>query len=227
LALARELGDRRLEAVAAANLGSICAALGDADGARRQLEPALAAFVELELPEWQAFALHELSRVHENLGDLDAAAEGFRAALALRRAAERQAEVAETLLALTRVASSRGADSDARWCAEEAYALAQEFDAPGEQMVAGAHLAALGALEARTAIELMGRNRRLASFAHKLETSYLLWRSSGEFDHLEEAQRLLESFRSKAREAGSDALVTGVAVHRAVAADWARHGGAV
>jgi len=85
LALAREVGDREVEALSLSNLGAQATELGDIDRAVANYEASLAVARAADEPEAMVLALHNLAHVTLLRGEPAAAADRFAKALRLAR----------------------------------------------------------------------------------------------------------------------------------------------
>jgi hypothetical protein len=114
----------------------------------------------------------------------------------------------------------QGAADAARSELSEAQRYAAEHDLPDLQMEAAAHLALLPGADAADAEELLarledrlgGRTRRLAH--------WLLWRTTSDESHLQEAHRLLDEALGLVPEEFREAMVEGVPLNHGIAEAW-------
>jgi predicted ATPase/class 3 adenylate cyclase len=127
LAIARELGDKRM---AAADLNTLCmASVGCSDlaGARRYATEGLAVARELGEGRRVAAMLVSLAQLNRSEGALDVAEPQYAEALALTREIGDRESVAVALLNLAMVAISRGSLAQARRTLREAFMIIEEI----------------------------------------------------------------------------------------------------
>lgn len=127
LAIAREIGDKRVATAALQPLGLSCLGLGDPAAARAHLEEALVLARELGNPRETAAALNVLAQLHRSAGELDAAEPLYDEAVALARELDDRESIAVGLLNLAMVSIDRGSRDAAVPMLLEALAIADEI----------------------------------------------------------------------------------------------------
>ena len=136
LAIARELGDRKLVEAVLQPLGMACLGRGDVSSARRHLAEALALARELGNKRELASALNALGQLHRMEGELDAAEPIYGDVVALARELGNRDIIAIGLLNLAMVSIGRGSTGNARGMLLEVLAIAAEIGSkPAEQSV--------------------------------------------------------------------------------------------
>jgi tetratricopeptide (TPR) repeat protein len=123
LALAREAGNRSLEAVALNNLSNLVSDHGDFARAHRLLNDAVAINHELGNQEWECINLNNIGELFSEQGDLAAAQGPLESALALGREIRSESLKAIALSSMGRLAERLGDYQQARILFEEALAL--------------------------------------------------------------------------------------------------------
>ena len=108
VAIAREIGDKRMVAAVQQPLGVALLARGDSAGARKHFEEGLTLARELGNKREVAAALNALAQVHRMEGALDAAERLYENVVELARQLEDQESIAIGLLNLAMVAIGRG-----------------------------------------------------------------------------------------------------------------------
>ena len=127
LAIAREIGERRVVTAALQPLGLACLGKGDIAAARTHLEEALVMARELGNPRETAAALNVLAQLLRTEGELDAAEPLYEQGLAITRELGDRESIAISLLNLAQVAIDRDAGERARPMLLEALAIAGEI----------------------------------------------------------------------------------------------------
>ncbi len=127
LAIAREIGDKRVIAAALQPLGLACLGQGDTAAARTHLHEALVMARELGNPREIAAALNVLAQLLRTEGELDAAEPLYEQGLALARELQDRESIAIGLLNLAMVSIDRASRDRARPMLLEAAAIADEI----------------------------------------------------------------------------------------------------
>ena len=136
LAIARELGDKKLVEAVLQPLGMACLGRGDVASARRHLSEALALARELGNKRELAAALNALAQLHRMEGELDAAEPIYGDVVTLGREIKDRETVAIGLLNLAMVSIGRGSTTAARGMLLEVLTIAAEVGSkPAEQSV--------------------------------------------------------------------------------------------
>lgn len=133
LALARNLGDRGLEARVLTSFGLLTEALGDLPKAKKRLEQAVLRAREVGQQRTEADSLSNLGMIAWLQGDRDEAAARYQESLQIRRAIGDAHGVAISLYNLGEAAEARGENDEARGLWREAFetniSLKDEFRA--------------------------------------------------------------------------------------------------
>jgi len=134
LALAREAGNRSLEAGALNNLSTYVADHGDFARAHRLLEEAVAINHELGNREWESINLGNIGELFIEQGDLASAQAPLERALALGRELGGRLE-AMALSSMAHLAERRGEHHEARALSAQALAICRGLASPEEEEV--------------------------------------------------------------------------------------------
>ena len=127
LAVSREIGDKRMNAMALQPLGLACLGQGDVSAARVHLQEALALARELGNKREIAAALNVLAQMLRVAGEMDAAEPLYNEGIALARELQDRESIAIGLLNLAMVSIDRGAGDRASPMLIEALAIAVEI----------------------------------------------------------------------------------------------------
>lgn len=130
IAIAREIGDKRVSGSALQPLGMACLGQGDLKAARAHLEEALVRARELEDPRNIAAAVNAMAQLHRVEGDFNAAEPLFEHVIDLARGLEDRESIAIGLLNLAMTSVERKLAGRARLMLTEALAI---VDATGSK----------------------------------------------------------------------------------------------
>ena len=125
LAVAREVGNRRLEGNTLCNLGLLYQVQGQFGDALEQLEPALAVARDLGNAQLECIVLCNLGMVYDSLARFDEACDHFEAALAIARAMGDRRREGQFLSYVGLLHAHRAKFDDARHCLNTGEALLQ------------------------------------------------------------------------------------------------------
>jgi len=217
LAIAREIGQRSSEAVALVNLGPLWTRLGATAQAREALETALALCREIGGRYIEGYVLRSLGDVAEAEGDRASAIGFANEALALRRETGHGDGVADSLIQVGELHIHAGEPDAAGDALREAGDLLREQQRLGEVAHAAALLACLpgGDVDAAlAAFEEAGKS------GDTTEVRHLLWKATGNREHLNEAKRILDDRIQHAPEAYRESMVNHVRLHREIMKAW-------
>ncbi|MHC4339848.1 MAG: serine/threonine-protein kinase [Planctomycetota bacterium] len=220
LALCGETGDRREEGHARRSLGGLLLMLGRNAEARDHLQRAL------ELSR-EAGDLREEGKILQSLADL-AAVEGdregaerlYREVLAHRHSIGHMDGEAETLHRLGELLAASDRLEQARAVLDEAATLAKKVDDPRTRVLAACQSALLPGGDAQEAVTAFQQDENRLAHQAKMHACYLLWKATGDPDHLEKSHDLLvyllDHGPRDVREAGRES----VPMHREIASAW-------
>ncbi|MEO8302973.1 MAG: tetratricopeptide repeat protein [Betaproteobacteria bacterium] len=134
LALAREAGNRVLEASALNSLSTVLSDHGNFGRAHRMLEEAVAINRELGNRAWESINLGNIGELYADQGDFVAAQAPLEQALALSREIGSESLEAMALSSLGRLAERRGDHGEARAMLTQALAIYRELGSPAEEV---------------------------------------------------------------------------------------------
>ncbi|MHC4550009.1 MAG: serine/threonine-protein kinase [Planctomycetota bacterium] len=223
-AIALEIGMRPTEVVCLDNLGRLYAYLGDEALGRKTLEESLALAREIGRKRSEGYALHRLGEVTEFLQEHEEAEKRYGEALAIRREIGYTRGVAETLAVLGRLLLGHGRTEEARQHLEEARNLARETGRFDPLVLSTAYLAALSGGDVRRAVDCFAAYENRLVHHDKMEARYVLWKVTGDVEHLRAAHGLLLFGRDHAPEEHRDSMIENVPLHRDIMRAWEEHG---
>ncbi len=222
-ALSREIGDRQGEAIATGNLGSTFLVLGRTAEAKERFERHHALAREIGYRRGEGYALADLAGLAEAEDRAKDASRLYGEALALRRELGQKDAVADTLVALGRLAAS-GETESATAHLDEALALARETKSPGTILSATVEQARLPGADVKAALAALEEHEERADHATKMDARFRLWELTKDRTHLEEAHRLLCFARDHAPEDCRTPMIENVPLHRDIVKAWEEHG---
>ena len=214
----REQGDRRTESMYHGLLGGVRAALGDFEVAKASIEHSLRILKDVEDRRLEACGLNVLGSMAVQRGATGEAISLLRTSLALFDRHPFPSGRAEALRWLGTALVRHGDTEAGRTRLEEARAQARNARAPGEEVAAGAELAALGALDAEEALGALRAHEAILEFGTRMRVLYDLYRATGEAGLLAETQALLEHLVQHAPAAWRQRMREDVPLHREIAA---------
>ncbi|MHC4342422.1 MAG: ATP-binding protein, partial [Planctomycetota bacterium] len=223
LMLAREIGYRKAEVAALGALGTILADLGRFAEARDQLEHYLALATEMGDRLEHGYALSMLAVVAEGEGDSEQAERLIEEALALRREVGYTRGVATSLLMLGRLRMERGDSESARSRFDEALQLGRDAQDPTIVLAASAYRSRLPGGDADEAIAALESEMHVG-YGQRLSARFLLWQSTRDPAHLQEAHRLLVHIRDHAPEDCRESMIENIPLHADIMRAWEEHG---
>jgi tetratricopeptide (TPR) repeat protein len=228
LELCREMGSRVGEAIAMGNMATVFQAEGRLTEAREQLERYLALNREIGNRRGEAIALHNLGNVAVAEGEKAPAEQHFVRCLALSRENGFRHVEAATHLAIgmlrTWDATGGGVEA-ARAPLTAALDLAADSGAAGVETVARCELACLPGGDAEDALAAFAENEHRLDANERRLARLLLWKSTGDRAHLEEAKRLLDEAVSRVDDGTRATMLENVRLNREILAAWKAHGG--
>ena len=166
----------------------------------------------------EAYIVDLRGRIAAYTGDQEAARRHLEAALAARREQSFDAGIAQTLTALGEVDLDEGREADAVARIDEALAIARRIVSPTHLVLISALRATRPGGDAPAAVALMAEHGPRADHSERTKARFLLWRATGDRQHLEEARRLLEEIRENAPEQYRDSMLRNVALFRDIMA---------
>jgi tetratricopeptide (TPR) repeat protein len=215
--LAQEAGSLQWEASARDNLGRLFAFLGQQEQARYHNAQALALQGTIGDRWGEARSLKLLGKLAEQAGDLEEAEAVYLQALELQTEIGDIHGAACTLLARGMLELAAGRTDEANQHLRMSLCYAHDAASPNAILLATATLAQLhseGIQATRQAID--DYSPRLGATA-RMEAHFLLWRVTGDPDHLEEAQRLLTRYREAAPADCRRTMIDNVPLHCEIA----------
>ncbi|MHC4931964.1 MAG: tetratricopeptide repeat protein, partial [Planctomycetota bacterium] len=191
LTLCGETGDRREEGHARRSLGGLLLMLGRSAEAREHLQRALDLSRETGDLREEGMVLQNLADLAVAEGDRDDAERLYREVLAHRHSIGHLDGKAETLYRLGVLLASSDRLDQARVALDEAATLAARVDDPRTRVLAACRSALLPEGDAQRAATAFERDEKRLAHQTKLQARYLLWKATGDPDHLEQAHDLL------------------------------------
>ena len=217
--IAREVGDRRGEAIGRLNLASLLASLGDMDAARDSLEKSLAIFEEIDAKYPQSYAHHGLGTIAWQQRRWDEAVAHLERALEMRREFEFARDIAESLRILGTVYIEQGDNELAEQRMKEAVEVARA----SESVVALVGTLLEGALhldwDRQEALDTY-REHAAAVGETALAILLVLWKLTGEPSYLRTARETLEQARDGAPARFRESMLDNVPIHREIWDAW-------
>ncbi|MHC4504827.1 MAG: tetratricopeptide repeat protein, partial [Planctomycetota bacterium] len=225
LALAREIGDRRGEAIATGHLGSVCRIQGRREEARAQFERRLALAREIGDRSGEGHVLDSLASLKDGEGNAGTAVRLCGEALALLRKLGERGAAAETLVAMGAIELRQDDHESAIAHLEEALSLSQEVKQPKTILLATVHRARLPGRGIEPALAALEEHEQRVPHDTKTECRYRLWELAEDKAHLAEAKRLLDFAVEQSPDEYRDSMIENVPLHRDIMRAWEGHGG--
>ena len=224
LTIAREVGNRTNEAVNLSNGGRALAKLGAHEESLARQRIALDIVREFG-PRWrEASTLMAMGSVLAEQGDVDAAEGLYKEALSHFEAmALRDDDAATAHLHYGVLLARLERTVEARTHLEEALAMAAESGAPSARVLGLVHLALLdggASADAAEAAEALREGAKRLEHNARMEASFLLYKATGDKQHLEAAHDLLSFFVEHASEQYRESTLTNVRLHRDITKAW-------
>jgi len=226
LTMARETGDRYSEALDLGSEGCSLARLGAWEEAESRQRAALDVAREIGLRSLEASTLTGLADGLCEQGDLQAAEGLYQEALAHYEAiAARDQDAAWAHIQYGVLLARIERADEARAQLEEALAIATEAGAPGNRMLALLHLALLENGDPAEALSAFTEAEGRMEHGRKTEARFLLYKATGDKQHLEAAHDLLTFFVEHAPEQYKETTLTNVKLHRDIMKAWDEQAG--
>jgi tetratricopeptide (TPR) repeat protein len=222
--MAREIGDRRDEAMATGNRGDALAQQGRYEEAPADFERLLAVAREIGARRAESSALERLGNLAEQRGEIEAARRYYTGALALRKESSFARGVAAARIALGRLEGSQGDEPLAKGHLDDALALAKDLQIPNLILAATVERARLPDGDPEAALAALREHEERATHRTRMNARFRLWELTGDRTHLEEAHRLLNFARDHAAEDCRTSIVRNVPLHREILRAWTDHG---
>jgi serine/threonine protein kinase/tetratricopeptide (TPR) repeat protein len=224
LSLAQEMGDRSSEAYSLMIEGGTLARLGSWDEAQACQLSALDIMREIGLRVLEASTLAALACRLEERGDLEAAAGLREEVLAYYQAVGSHAGDASAAHLDYGVLLARLERTDeARSHLEKALAVATESGTPSECVRSLVHLALLDGGDPGRAVEALRKGADCMEHGMRKEAGFLLYKATGDKQHLEAAHDLLTFWVEHAPEAYRETTLANVKLHRDIVRAWEEH----
>jgi len=224
LELAREIEDRRAEALSALSLGNMFLLLGRHDAAREMIETTRLLAEETEDPRTGTTAIQNLAELAIRQGDLEEALRRSEEAVALQRASDHRHGHVTALLMLGDVQRRRGEASAVRATLTE---LLERATSDGERdaiVLARAQLALLDPAEVDAARASLADGERYLTQETRVMAHHLLWQATGVVVHLDAAHRAMKVLCSGAPEEDWSSMLENVPLYRDIVRAWAETG---
>ena len=221
-AMTVELGIRRDEAIDLHNEGLVLASLGAPELAEACQRAALDISREIGYRFLEALTTTELADRLADLGDFDAAERLHGEALAHTEAmGARDQHAGEAHLRYGVFLGRIGRADEGRPHLEEALAIGKAAGTPSLEALALLRLALPEDGDPAAALAVVTEAEALMGHAIRVEARFLLYRATGDTQHLEAAHDLLLFFVEHAPEEYKETTLTHVALHRDIVAAWA------
>jgi tetratricopeptide (TPR) repeat protein/predicted Ser/Thr protein kinase len=217
---ALEVGSRLIEGVSLGNHGRLLAYLGDLERARKNLEASLTLNLELGDRRSEGYSFHRLGEVEEFAGNESRAEELYRSALDLRRKTGYERGITETLACFGRLCWHQRRLDDARSMLEEAVEIARSIDRPDPLILATAYLSMLPGGDPQLAVDAFEKHGSRAVHHDKMEARYVLWKATGDEEHLRAAHELLMFGHENAPDEYKQSILQNVPLHAAILKDF-------
>jgi tetratricopeptide (TPR) repeat protein len=157
----------------------------------------------------------------EERDDLRAAAELLKEGLSHHEAmGVRDKSAASLLLQYGALLARLERADEARAHLEEALAMATESGSPSARVLSLVHLALLDGGHPAKAIEALREDTKRLEHGSCMEARFLLYKATGDKQHLEAAHDLLTFFVEHAPEQYRETTLTNVKLHRGIMAAW-------
>jgi tetratricopeptide (TPR) repeat protein len=220
VAISREIGERLFEGIALGNLGSLCVEIGEFRESRKLLDEAHHIFTEIGSHQRLVDMQIRVAEVAFSEGRPDEARRHLDGALRTTREISHARGTSEGLLWLGRVMIDDGEPDGAVEPLKQALTLARDLDLTAVEVLASCHLALLGEMAPEAALEGLLDNEGRLGIAERLMARELLWRSTREPAHLDEAHALLDHLVDHAPKRRRKTLIENVPLHRDIMAAW-------
>ncbi|MDH3590635.1 MAG: AAA family ATPase, partial [Planctomycetota bacterium] len=213
LALFRKIGNRRYEGNNTWMKSEVAARLGDWEECKRLIVTPIADFLQPDDP-WTAHNAHmTAAEVSEVAGDPTTALEHYHEALRFAGGVDEEGMIAAQI-AIGRLQSD---PAEARKWLTQAHAAARKEGFRERELLAACRLALLPDGDPTLAMQTWAQHGDVVVAPARLEASYLLWRITGENEHLARAKQLLDHRIAHAPEAHRESMLERVALHRDIA----------
>jgi tetratricopeptide (TPR) repeat protein len=224
-AIYREVGDRQGEAINLHNEGIVLVHLGALQMGRAHQQAAVAIGREIGNSHVIAATLTGLADCLEESADLEAAEALHPEALAhFEETGIRDEHAASSHLHYGALLARSGRSHTARDHLEEALEIAAEAGTPGLRMSVLLRLALLDNRDSTEALAAFAESGEHMEHDAKTEARLLLYRLTGDWEHLEAAHDLLLFFVEHAPEQYRETTLTNVRLHREIMKAWEEHG---
>jgi tetratricopeptide (TPR) repeat protein len=214
-------GDPLIQAHDAVRVAAVQALIGrnreSLDLARR----ALSIYTEIGDRRNAAFARQAMGVALARLGEVAEAEKELRVGIEVLDSVGDRHEVSPLLIELGRVLWRSDQPDRAAECFEQALEAAEETGHAASHVRALSHLARLGRADAGEATKMLTAKADLIGVPDRMEIHHVLWRVTGEAEHLEAARRMLLDIRANAPEADRATIMTEVPLHGDILADGA------
>jgi serine/threonine protein kinase/tetratricopeptide (TPR) repeat protein len=220
LALMREIGDRTNVANTTGDLGILLRALGRLPEAREHLERWLTMAREIGDRRQECYALSASAELLGDSGEIELAERLFADALDIERTLGIREAEAEFRCARGELFARAGRADAAREDLEAALALAREIPLPRIELASLAHLATLPGGDAGPVLAALAAHGDRAELQTRMHACLVLWRTTHDRAHLDEARRLLDFTLDNSPPDCRETMLANVRLHRDVAAAW-------
>jgi tetratricopeptide (TPR) repeat protein len=188
--------------------------MGDADGAREEIEAALALIGEGQWIWGEATAHYLLGIFADFTGETGRAEEEYRRCLEIRERLGAREGVAVVQCALGALLLEQDRPEEARAELEAANATAIELRIPATAVLCSVYLALLPGGDTAAAREALRNHAERIGPPTVMEARFMLYRADGDPADLEEAYRILCETRDLAPEEFRDSLIENVPANR-------------
>jgi tetratricopeptide (TPR) repeat protein len=220
LATAVAVRARPRESIAEHNVANVYSDLGSMDAGGPHHERTIEIARQIGDRRGEGLGAFGLAECAERSGDLVKANTRYQTALGIFREIAHTPMVVDALVGLGRVQAGQQQMSTALESLESAFELSRQSALHGKEMLSSAWQSLLRQESAEEAEGLLAEHGSSMPFHDRIEGNFILWKATGNKNHLAEAHRLLLELREHAPEEYRESMIENVQLNREIMEAW-------